>query len=443
MIENIKTLRHFDLKRVGDDERRQAAVLRKRLEEKRRAKSKRSSEGESRMKAIKAAEAAWAKKNTQGGGAEDGASKSEQKEAADEAPPAEAVESGSGMGEVSLTSTPSSSRKSSRSEAGGGSSRRPSMGAHAGDSPDVAAKAHFKAGGGGPRPGYRVLFSSLNSASSSSGGSSSGGGRGDRVQVTEGWKGYFEIEVPIKGGDGGDRTLHVYGDGFECLEDGKQSVTASVADCTEVQVQYMNVEAVADKAGALFDRTDLKRLVLSHNAIKTFAQLRRLSAFTENEELAVSEICILPDGNPVVSLKLFRAFCAYAMPKLQSLNGQPVTQSERSQGHMAFAPLWRASAESNINTAAKLLASGGMGVSLFFSKGAATATDKQHKEIIKTAKLVEELVEKGKADAVEEEKIGLEFEKCWTGIMQNIVEGSVKDMKDEAYLERCLDALML
>ena len=40
VIENIKTLKHFDLRRVTDEERRQAAVLKKRVEDKKRQQSK-------------------------------------------------------------------------------------------------------------------------------------------------------------------------------------------------------------------------------------------------------------------------------------------------------------------------------------------------------------------------------------------------------------------
>ena len=40
VIENIKTLRHFDLKRVTEEERRQASVLRKRIEDRKRLQQK-------------------------------------------------------------------------------------------------------------------------------------------------------------------------------------------------------------------------------------------------------------------------------------------------------------------------------------------------------------------------------------------------------------------
>lgn len=57
-IERIKTLRHFDLKRVTDDERRHAIVLKKRQQERAKQKNKKLD----RKQAIRATERAWAKR---------------------------------------------------------------------------------------------------------------------------------------------------------------------------------------------------------------------------------------------------------------------------------------------------------------------------------------------------------------------------------------------
>ena len=438
VIENIKTLRHFDLKRVGDEERRQAAVLRKRLEEKKRLKTKKNNEGENRKKAIKAAERAWAAKNSEQSATAEG--EEEKKNSADPfSEPALPQDNNNGNGEEHVRSRVSSATESlgeqeeesfrSSLTTDSPSRFRSEPAIDGGEEQSALAQSSYE-GGSGPRQGFRVLYSSLNTKDRAKQG----------VQVTDSWKGYYEIEVPIKGAsDAESKTLHLYGDGFDCLNDS----TKIVSDCNEVVIRYLNVEAIADKAPALFEKTSLRRLILSHNAVKTFAQIKKLTAFTESEE-SVDEICILGEGNPVASLQLFRFFCAYALPGLRVLDGEEITQSERGRGHLFFAPLYRASGAGGVKSPAALLKTGGMGVSLYFpdKNGEETGGEKQQREIMKIARGVEEFVKGCREIALETEKLSMEFEACWPKLISNIVDDSIKDVNDEgSFLSECLDRL--
>ena len=191
----------------------------------------------------------------------------------------------------------------------------------------------------------------------------------------------------------------------------------------------------------------MKTLILSHNAVKTFSQLRRLVAFTagpSSSSPSISELCILPDGNPVVTLQLFRLYCAFALPKLEVLNGEKVTAGERTRGHMYFAQLHRASAENGGRTVASALKAGGAGASLFFGGGSGAlpaAAEKHQREALKVAKSVDDFVEGCVDAALETDRLEQEFENCWPRIINSIVAESVKEVNDAAYLENCLDNL--
>ena len=321
VIENVKTLRHFDLRRVTDEERRQASVLRRRIEDKKRIQSKKNKMVANRKIALKAAERAWAAQNGVadpdelsedegaviftdkispspinfnrkvqlqdyneparrenggggggGGGSQGGASQKSTSSAADSGTDADegrhysyneafnvdsperiggfkkppdgskvlsSAANNSSLSEGAVISKPlnnpaptssssSSSSSSALASATASSSALGSVSASASASGSGSGSAPASASASGPRSGYRTIYSSLgsiggtNTAAHGSDGGRSSGPRGSNGHAgTSGWKGYFEVEAPIKKGDqgsdeGGEMYLFIYGDGFDC-----------------------------------------------------------------------------------------------------------------------------------------------------------------------------------------------------------------------------------
>ncbi|GMH46387.1 hypothetical protein TrRE_jg629 [Triparma retinervis] len=526
VIENIKTLRHFDLKRVTEEERRQASVLRKRIEDRKRLQQKKNKINLDRKTAIRAAERAWAAQNGKpeegeedlaegrGGGVERRAERlgtpnsRKMSPITVQQPVKMAGRLGQQLGKNSIEFTDGEAEE--QVECGGGEG-----GGEGGDkynynemlqvvdSPDRMGGfksempgrvgggdgAAERAGGGGiggkqfdgsmatgPREGFKTVFSSLMSL----GGNGSEGGKGRRSSSSassSAWKGYYEVEAPIKKERAGEgKVLFIYGDGTDCFTENPNVVV----DCTEVVFRYIDVDAIVQCAPHIFLSTKASKLTFSHNSFKAYSQIQKLNAFCLGLSGAeggggggdllgggrrITEMEISPDGNPCATLSTFREFCAFAMNKLEVLDGVEVTRVEREAGKMMFAALKRTGGDGtraiNQYLPANLFKTGGRGLGLFNRQGAGSGggggSGKMERsgtgsggkgnpaldDDLAIARCTEKLVVNMANMAIDTNKNRHAFEELYPTIMRDIMDEAIhQKMNQDSYMENCLEQLL-
>ena len=136
----------------------------------------------------------------------------------------------------------------------------------------------------------------------------------------KGVTGYYEVEVSNEK----QRTLHIYGDAFDCLDSAK-----IVASSTNLVCRFVSGDRIIEKVkphAKLFAK--LTSVTLAENAIQNLSQVASLLAVFTSAPL-VKDLAIT--ANPVCSMTLLRPFVAtMAPPKLQSFNGDPLTDEERA-----------------------------------------------------------------------------------------------------------------
>jgi len=484
VIENIKTLKHFDLRRVTDEERRQAAVLRKRVEDKKRQQSKKNKSLEERKSAIKAAERAWAAQNGQAPSPNHHHNDTIMNEhrASPITTPVNSNRPKTADNVLrSNASSPSRSPSGVKddSEIGGNDSLNSSQaigkqinsGGRASptrgfdDSNFVGGVNHqftmklakemnsspprgdgMNSGGGNvllPRPGYRTVFSSLSAKSD----------KKDAKQKNSAWKGYFEIESPEVETDEYSKVLHIFGDGFSCFG---EECAKMVAGCGEIHFHYVDIDTIVENASSVFLKTAATKLVFSHNALKSLGQLKKLGVFWDGSQSMltkpINEIAILADGNPVAGLTLLRVFLAFSLPRLKVLDGAEITQGERGKGMMLFAGLKRLSGDASAKSQFK---TGGLNLGVFPAEGNpakegqnnSSATSKaafkanSHLDL-SIARVTEQCIVSAANMAIERKKAINNIEKLFPAVLAEIVEEALEHSADvEAYMLQCLDSL--
>ncbi|GMH57598.1 hypothetical protein TrST_g3978 [Triparma strigata] len=492
VIENIKTLKHFDLRRVTDEERRQAAVLKKRVEDKKRQQSKKNKSLEDRKNAIKAAERAWAAQNGSPHPhnhndailndhraspitAPHGSPHSRPKTAdtvlrSNNSSPSKL--SPSGVKDDSEIMKPNSNEKSQITNKKNGRSsptrgfednnfvqsnshqftmklaremdNSPPRPSHLNDPSSASSNpAPIPV----PRPGYRTVFSSLSAKSEK-----------NLKQKNSAWKGYFEIESPEVETGEDEKVLHIFGDGFSCFS---EECAKMVFSCGEIHFHYVDIDTVMENASNVFLKTAATKLVFSHNALKSLNQLKKLSVFWDGSQSQsmltknINEIAILTDGNPVDSLSLLRVFLAFSLPRLEVLDGVEITQGERGKGMMLFAGLKRLSADGS--SAKNIFKTGGLNFCVFHAEAAsqsasqmqsnssassrAAAKANSHLDL-EIAKVTEQCIVSSANVAIERKKAINNIEKLFPTVLAEIVEEALEHSADaEAYMQQCLENL--
>ena len=513
MIENIRTLRHFDLKRVTEEERRQASVLRKRIEDRKKMQHKKNKMNAERKTAIRAAERAWNAQNGQAEGEEE-----DEDETADLT---RRESGGENLGTPNRKMSPITVKGVKKggknviefTDTGGceggpggtqGNEGERDKGAKynyndmlqvqdspdrmAGFKPDTPGKEGGRLGqnevgvaGGkifqgsiatGPREGYRTIYSSLTAGNGNEG---KGSGRRNGGSSSGGWKGYYEVEVPLKKDRAGEgKVLFIYGDGTDCFNDNPNVIV----DCTEVVFRYIDVDAIVQNAPHIFLGTNAEKLTFSHNSFKAFSQLQKLNVFcvglgggTERGGggdilgggRRIVEIEISPEGNPCASLSTYREFCAFSMNKLEVLDGVEITRDDREMGRQMFGPLKRLGGDGTRSIAqyiqANLFKTGGRGLGLFNrassgvragaggggkGSGGGTGGKNDQAEDLAIARCTEKLVVNMANLAIDTNKNTQAVDEIFPGIISDIVDEAINHrMNEGAYMESCLEMLQV
>lgn len=122
---------------------------------------------------------------------------------------------------------------------------------------------------------------------------------------------------------GADRTLSLFGPSFKILQDTRQN---STIEC--VSFSFVEISRVLRQVVHLSRFPRLKRLILNSNDVKYLWQLSALKLLSIHH-LTISDTAL-------ISLPCLRPFLSSALPSLKSVNGKPLTSSERYVGDTKF-----------------------------------------------------------------------------------------------------------
>jgi hypothetical protein len=332
----------------------------------------------------------------------------------------------------------------------------------------------------GPREGYKTVFSSL----MSSGGTGSDTGKAKRLSTStssssSSWKGYYEVEAPVKKQDGEGKVLFIYGDCMDCFTDNPNVLV----DCTEVVFRYIDVDTVLQFAPHIFLNTKASKLSFSHNSFKAFSQIQKLNLFclglSGGEEggaggilgggRRITEIDISPEGNPCASLSTYREFCAFAMNKLDVLDGVELSREERESGRRIFGALKSSGGDGTRSISqhlpANLFKTGGRGLGLFSRPGSSAASaggggggkserssgsgggdrvNAAHADDLAIARCTERLVINMANMAIDINKKRQTFKELYPAIIRDIMDEAIhQKINQESFMENCLEQLLV
>ncbi|KAJ1451539.1 hypothetical protein M885DRAFT_529433 [Pelagophyceae sp. CCMP2097] len=333
-IERVKTLRHLDLKRITDAERRAVAAEAVREDDHRRAVEKTQVlEGERRKveverhAAIRAAELEWIDRQF------DAAPKVSAARAPHKppgAPPAFFADSHpthNSHAPPLAAARPLSPARLAPPPGAAHSAQRPPGDANA--SHAHLAQSHAGADDGGappalPRGGFPTAHD--NGAAC----------RRPSRSHSAAASGYYEVEVLGETKD--ERSLQIYGEAWDCLDQSK-----ILASSTALVCRFVGIEGILEKLKPhVKSFARLKSATFGDNAICTLRHVAQLGAVLSSGFPALVDVRI--ESNPACSLSLLRAAVACACPKLRTFNGEDITDAERAIHLKQLGPLCAAAA---------------------------------------------------------------------------------------------------
>lgn len=175
--------------------------------------------------------------------------------------------------------------------------------------------------------------------------------------------GYFEVEFNQSTKD---KSLQVYGEAFDCLENSKLWATV-----TEMAFKFVSIERVVERVTPIIQVRATARgshrlycrkarlLLVGIDALPTccvayeqrFEKATRLRLHQNNLasfdqiRMGADLICHFTDldidDNPVCKLSILRAFISFTFPHLIVLNGEPITDVDRKLGTDIFSQVHR------------------------------------------------------------------------------------------------------
>jgi len=388
LLAGLPKLKHLDLKRVSEQERKEALADLAREEEEafkaRRAVDalhRKRCDEKQRQLAIEQASAAWSSKHAQAearsrSGGERGDHESQgspspppSKNAAGDDDAALPKDSGAPhpAGQGWSNSGPAdsvSSATAGRSEAeeatsrGGGEGRpvggepfSPGGGSREGrhatsDRRQGEPNSDFEGGGGRRWSAKDKKRGPQGSGQRASGGQSGWSAAGEEGQQASG---FFEFDPPKheplrddasgseaagQAGQAG-RKLSVYGEAFECLEQGGKTLGSVTCLAVKFVAVGRIVQVLSTKLHAL---PRLREVVISENALKSFDQLESLLTLLGRLPLLRNLTVV---DNPVCGLTLLRPYAALLLPDLETLNGALLDPADLKVAREKLAPLKR------------------------------------------------------------------------------------------------------
>ncbi|XP_041074247.1 leucine-rich repeat-containing protein 49-like [Polyodon spathula] len=129
-------------------------------------------------------------------------------------------------------------------------------------------------------------------------------------------------------------TLRLFGFGaLEALERGWGVQTASAV--TAISFRYIEYDAIAPTLPRICVKfPNLTHLIFSETNVHRLSQLAAVAQVRRLDQLTVH-----PEGNPVVSLALWRSFAIFRLGHLQSINGEEVTMNDMIMAERLFGTL--------------------------------------------------------------------------------------------------------
>ena len=132
-----------------------------------------------------------------------------------------------------------------------------------------------------------------------------------------------------------DILLCTYANGWQFLTERRGAKIIST--CDHLIVQFASIQDTCNRADSILRALPkLKKITFLRNNVQRFDQcwlLRQFLCEKESREkqltddaTCVQEITILPSGNPITDLALWREFVAYTLPSLRTLNGDCVNE---------------------------------------------------------------------------------------------------------------------
>jgi len=132
--------------------------------------------------------------------------------------------------------------------------------------------------------------------------------------------GYYEIE--IGGTHREERTLQLYGEAWECLESQKIIGSSTALVCRFVSVDRI----VGNLCNCVCSLTKLKKATFGDNAIQTLRHVLQLASILQRIP-HLTELKI--ESNPICSLSLLRPVLSVILPKIDCFNGINISDNDR------------------------------------------------------------------------------------------------------------------
>lgn len=133
--------------------------------------------------------------------------------------------------------------------------------------------------------------------------------------------GYYEVE--IGGAHREERVLQLYGEAWDCLDSPK-----IVGTCTALVCRFVSIDRVVEKLRPhAHNFAKLRKATFGDNAILTFHQTLHLANVCQALPLLVD---LEVESNPVCSLSLLRSLVCANFLNIERFNGIKITQSEQA-----------------------------------------------------------------------------------------------------------------
>jgi len=233
-----------------------------------------------------------------------------------------------------------------------------------------------------------------------------------------------------------DKDLRVVGDSWGWLT--KTQLLPLIAS---ISLSETPVQRLVEQSPSIVEHCNrLRKLMLSDNGIKTLAEVEKLAVFGSK----IIELVV--EKNDVTASPFFRGCISYFLPKVEQLNGEPLSAQDKARGRYIFCPkkTLKSSSSSKLSAATKKITSNSFSDTPFDMLSASSSTQKLQEPSTRDVLLEKRKGEKAwlkiKHGAMDRERTQEIFDEQWQSVIEDLIKETIIEAEDlNSYMERALD----